>query len=218
MAERIEHSHCDGRAWVRAGRRQRPGPCSRPGHADRTGSAGTNLVCPDIPDRRGGAGCGESELQNHGSDPGQLTGRYPDPERTPAAPPFRWGCRHWGMRVARMPGYSVAIGIPPLAIATELNHVLRCLYQLSRVIENADVFYLFWSRFANASEQVEREWRTASVVFTSTTSTSPSSKPRPRAIPRPTVRLENEDQGNNEPRNQEPVDKSRASDINYIVS
>jgi hypothetical protein len=33
--------------------------------------------------------------------------------------------------------------------------------QLFRAIETADVFYLFWSRFAKASEHVEREWRTA---------------------------------------------------------
>ena len=194
---------------MRAGGRQRPGPYARPGHADRTGRAGTNLASPDIPDRRGGTGYDQGGLQNHGSDPGQLTGRYPDPERTPAAPPFRWGCRHWGMRGARMPGYSVAIGIPPLAIATERNHVLRCLYQLFRVIENDDVFYLFWCRFANASEQVEKEWRTASAAFTSRTSTWPSSISRPPAIPLPTVRLENKDQENHEQRNQEPVDKSR---------
>ena len=30
-----------------------------------------------------------------------------------------------------------------------------------RAIESADVFYLFWSRFAKASEHVEREWRAA---------------------------------------------------------
>ena len=33
--------------------------------------------------------------------------------------------------------------------------------QLLRAIESADVFYLFWSRFAKASEHVEREWRAA---------------------------------------------------------
>jgi hypothetical protein len=33
--------------------------------------------------------------------------------------------------------------------------------QLLRAIETADVFYLFWSRFARASEHVEEEWRTA---------------------------------------------------------
>jgi hypothetical protein len=33
--------------------------------------------------------------------------------------------------------------------------------QLFHAIENADVFYLFWSRFAKASEHVETEWRTA---------------------------------------------------------
>lgn len=33
--------------------------------------------------------------------------------------------------------------------------------QLLRAIETRDIFYLFWSRFAKASEHVEREWRVA---------------------------------------------------------
>ena len=64
------------------------------------------------------------------------------------------------MRGARMP-VAVWPSAFPLAITTERDQVLRRLYQLFGVIENDDVSYLFWCRFANASEQVEKEWRTA---------------------------------------------------------
>lgn len=59
------------------------------------------------------------------------------------------------MRGARMP-VAVWPSAFPLAITTERDQVLRRLYQLFGVIENDDVFYLFWCRFANASEQVEK--------------------------------------------------------------
>jgi hypothetical protein len=62
--------------------------------------------------------------------------------------------------VQRVQGISAA-GVKVYLDVASLRTGHEWQQQLFRAIETADIFYLFWSRFAKASEHVEREWRTA---------------------------------------------------------
>jgi hypothetical protein len=62
--------------------------------------------------------------------------------------------------VQRVQGITAA-GIEVFLDVASLRTGSEWQQQLFRAIETRDIFYLFWSRFAKASEHVEREWRTA---------------------------------------------------------
>ena len=62
--------------------------------------------------------------------------------------------------VQRVQGMTAA-GVKVYLDVTSLRTGHDWQQQLVRAIESSDVFYLFWSRFARASEHVEEEWRTA---------------------------------------------------------
>lgn len=62
--------------------------------------------------------------------------------------------------VQRVQGIT-ATGVKVYLDVTSLRTGNAWEEQLKHAIETTDVFYLFWSRFAKASEHVETEWRTA---------------------------------------------------------